>query len=130
MCINRVWGSVCSSTSSYRWYRYWDVSDSKVVCSQLGYQRLGTKHNVIIDIDYYSFNGICTCVVTYVGGSKRMRKQHITYCTVAHVSSLILHACIMSLIMHALALYIINYTAINSLTSKETVAAMGTYSNW
>ena len=32
----------------------------------------------------------------------------------------IARACIMSLIMHAPAFYIINYTAINSLTSKET----------
>ena len=53
VCINRVWGSVCSSSSSYYWNRYWDVSDSKVVCSQLGHQRLG-KHNIthLMDIFY------------------------------------------------------------------------------
>ena len=38
VCINRVWGTVCST--SYR-YNYWDLNDAKVVCRQLGHQELG-----------------------------------------------------------------------------------------
>ena len=38
VCINRVWGTVCSG--SYRYYN-WDLSDARVVCRQLGYQELG-----------------------------------------------------------------------------------------
>ena len=37
VCINQVWGSVCGRY----YYYYWDVQHGKVVCGQLGYQRLG-----------------------------------------------------------------------------------------
>ena len=40
VCINRVWGTVCSG-SYRRYYSYWDLSDAKVICRQLGYQELG-----------------------------------------------------------------------------------------
>ena len=33
VCINQVWGTVCS--------RSWDSTDTKVACRQLGYQELG-----------------------------------------------------------------------------------------
>ena len=46
VCINRVWGTVCSR--SYRYYNYWDLNDAKVVCRQLGHQELGILHNNII----------------------------------------------------------------------------------
>ena len=38
VCINSVWGSVCRG-SSY----YWDSSDTKVLCRQLGHQELGVS---------------------------------------------------------------------------------------
>ena len=41
VCINRVWGTVCSTTSRYTYYTYWDLSEAKVVCRQLGHQELG-----------------------------------------------------------------------------------------
>ena len=42
ICINRVWGSVCGSSSSYYYYSsYWGVTDARVVCRQLGYQEFG-----------------------------------------------------------------------------------------
>jgi deleted-in-malignant-brain-tumors protein 1 len=41
VCINRVWGTVCSTTYRYTYYPYWDISDAKVVCRQLGHQELG-----------------------------------------------------------------------------------------
>ena len=41
ICINRVWGTVCSTTSRYYYRSNWDVSDAKVVCRQLGHQELG-----------------------------------------------------------------------------------------
>ena len=47
ICINGAWGTVCYSASTYyRSYRYWDVTDARVVCRQLGHQELG---------DYLSF---------------------------------------------------------------------------
>lgn len=39
VCINGAWGTVCYSASPY--YRYWDVTDARVVCRQLGHQELG-----------------------------------------------------------------------------------------
>ena len=48
VCINRVWGTVCSSRYSYRWWSwyyssYWRSSpNSNVVCRQLGHMELGT----------------------------------------------------------------------------------------
>ena len=41
ICINRIWGTVCRSTSSYRYSNYWDITDARVVCHQLGHQELG-----------------------------------------------------------------------------------------
>lgn len=43
ICINRVWGTVCSTTYRYTYSHYirWDVNDAKVVCHQLGHQELG-----------------------------------------------------------------------------------------
>ena len=40
ICISGVWGTVCSSSSRY-YYSYWDLSDARVVCLQLGHQELG-----------------------------------------------------------------------------------------
>ena len=40
VCINRVWGTVCSTTYRYN-YPNWDLNDAKVVCGQLGHQELG-----------------------------------------------------------------------------------------
>ena len=53
VCINQVWGTVCSSRYSSWWstYYYWGTPDSNVVCRQLGHMELGTiifcyyKHN-------------------------------------------------------------------------------------
>ena len=44
VCINRVWGTICSTTYRYTrsYYIRWDVNDAKVVCRQLGHQELGT----------------------------------------------------------------------------------------
>lgn len=39
VCINRVWGTVCSS--SRRWRFHWNLNEAKVVCRQLGHQALG-----------------------------------------------------------------------------------------
>ena len=43
VCINRVWGTVCSSRYSSWWstYYYWGTPDSNVVCRQLGHIGLG-----------------------------------------------------------------------------------------
>ena len=44
VCINRVWGTVCSSRYySWKWYYYyyWGTQDSNVVCRQLGHMELG-----------------------------------------------------------------------------------------
>ena len=43
ICINQVWGTVCSTTYryTYSYYIRWDVNDAKVVCRQLGHQELG-----------------------------------------------------------------------------------------
>lgn len=41
ICINRAWGTVCHSNSYYNRYYYWDVTDARVICRQLGHQELG-----------------------------------------------------------------------------------------
>ena len=40
VCINQVWGRVCS----YNYYSHWTRSIGQVACGQLGYQRLGATH--------------------------------------------------------------------------------------
>ena len=42
VCVNRIWGTVCSSTQQLqhagRLHAQWDIRDARVVCNQLGYQ--------------------------------------------------------------------------------------------
>ena len=45
VCINKVWGTVCSTRYSSWWWNYkyyWGIPDSNVVCRQLGHMKLGT----------------------------------------------------------------------------------------
>ena len=37
ICINQVWGTICSGSS----YSRWGVTDGRVVCKQLGHQEFG-----------------------------------------------------------------------------------------
>ena len=48
VCINQVWGTVCSSRKFPYWYwwsygYYWGTPDSNVVCRQLGHMELGKQ---------------------------------------------------------------------------------------
>lgn len=48
VCINGAWGTVCYSRLSSTYYtRYWDGSDARVVCRQLGHQELG-EYDIIV----------------------------------------------------------------------------------
>ena len=40
VCVDGVWGSVCSSG--------WDTSDARVICKQLGHSDSGIVHSVIL----------------------------------------------------------------------------------
>uniref|UniRef100_A0A1X7TQF9 SRCR domain-containing protein n=2 Tax=Amphimedon queenslandica TaxID=400682 RepID=A0A1X7TQF9_AMPQE len=42
ICINRVWGTVCSRHSILSWRYSWDTLDSNVVCRQAGHMELGS----------------------------------------------------------------------------------------
>ena len=57
ICLNGVWGTICYSRLSSSYYtRYWDGSDARVVCRQLGHQELGEDdrklctlcHNIVL----------------------------------------------------------------------------------
>ena len=50
VCINQVWGTVCSSKYYSRWsYNYyWRTPDSNVVCRQLGHMKLGNTCVIIV----------------------------------------------------------------------------------
>ena len=45
VCLNRAWGTVCSSRYSNWWWSYyyyrWSSTDTNVVCRQLGHMELG-----------------------------------------------------------------------------------------
>ena len=47
ICVNRVWGTVCRSTSSWSYSNTFIFQEGRVVCRQLGYQELG-ENNVVI----------------------------------------------------------------------------------
>ena len=51
ICVNRVWGTICYSSSRYS--NYWGVSDGAVVCRQLGHQDKGTTIHVHVYIAQY-----------------------------------------------------------------------------
>jgi deleted-in-malignant-brain-tumors protein 1 len=43
VCINKVWGTVCSRTNRYWWYRYYfSTNDANVVCRQVGHMEFGS----------------------------------------------------------------------------------------
>ena len=66
VCINHVWGTVCSSRYSSRWtgwssYYSWGIPEGNVVCKQLGHTELGTIIFVITNIiKYYYITGSVT----------------------------------------------------------------------
>ena len=67
VCINKVWGTVCSSRRySFSTNYYWGTPDSKVVCRQLGYMELGTiVIFLLLFIILYIYIFIITGSVTY-----------------------------------------------------------------
>ena len=52
VCINRVWGTVCSSM--------WGTRNSDVICKQLGHMELGTMINDHVIITRYTSAGSIT----------------------------------------------------------------------
>lgn len=67
VCINRVWGTVCSRDHSIyswlSWYNTWGTVDSNVVCRQVGHMELGTLHdldsNCMLFVLLYISQGQC-----------------------------------------------------------------------
>ena len=46
ICINQVWGTICSGSS----YSRWGVTDGRVVCKQLGHQEFGKSEHELCDV--------------------------------------------------------------------------------
>ena len=46
ICINQVWGTICSGSS----YSRWGVTDGRVVCKQLGHQEFGKFAHELCDV--------------------------------------------------------------------------------
>ena len=47
ICINQVWGTICSGSSRYS---RWGVTDGRVVCKQLGHQEFGQFLHELWDV--------------------------------------------------------------------------------
>ena len=47
ICINKVWGTVCSTNSTHFWSAYkWTSKDTNVLCRQLQHMGLGMKYKI------------------------------------------------------------------------------------
>ena len=57
ICVNGAWGAVCYGTSSNLYSNYWDVTDARVVCRQLGHQEYGMVWLLMHEIAIY----VCLC---------------------------------------------------------------------
>ena len=57
VCINGVWGSVCSSG--------WDETDAFVTCKQLGYGNAGKNQTVCKFLDIYQYRYIYLYAYTF-----------------------------------------------------------------
>ena len=55
ICINQVWGTICSGSS---WSGYWGVADGRVVCRQLGHQELGKSDLWSVHLELRSANNL------------------------------------------------------------------------
>ena len=64
VCINRVWGTVCQSTSHRSWINRWNSQDANILCRQLGHQDLGELFQCI-----YSVVICCQIHFTLLAGS-------------------------------------------------------------
>lgn len=53
ICINQVWGSICSNIIHYYYYYYYNFDAvGKIVCRQLGHLELGKKVAIVLPVTY------------------------------------------------------------------------------
>ena len=83
ICINQVWGTICSGSS----YSRWGVTDGKIVCKQLGHQEFGKcmcawlfyPKYVNCKQSFANCNALISNIVWFLEKSKPLTFNHYEY---------------------------------------------------
>lgn len=67
ICINKLWGSICYSSSGNRYSNYWDVNDGRVACRNLDHQELGINVMFCFFFRNVDYCPLLQCHLMYLG---------------------------------------------------------------
>ena len=88
ICINKVWGTVCSTNSTNFWSAFkWTSKDTNVVCRQLQHMGLGMKYK-INHLLLFTIINFYTIIISFCACNYNFKLSYTYYANTHRLSSL------------------------------------------